>query len=182
MRERDIEWAGARWYCVRAQAKREHIAAAGLRRLAGVEIFCPRIRFQRATPRGKVWFQEALFPGYLFARFDLRPMLREVRYAVGVRGVVHFGDRIPPVPDEIIETLGRQMDGTQTRTIAPALSVGERATVVDGPFRSLEVVVTRLLPASERVRVLLDFLGQAMEVEIEGSLLLPDPALRLAAG
>src|SRR5260370_33331325 len=58
------------WFCLRAQPKREHIAAACLRQTCEVEVFCPRLRFRQLTSRGPVWFIEAMFPGYLFARFD----------------------------------------------------------------------------------------------------------------
>src|SRR5260221_5470813 len=58
------------WFCLRAQPKREHIAAACLPQTCEVEVFCPRLRFRKLTSRGPVWFIEAMFPGYLFARFD----------------------------------------------------------------------------------------------------------------
>ena len=58
-----------RWYCVRAQTKREHIAAHWLRLQLELETYLPRIRFQRVEARGAVWTTEALFPNYLFARF-----------------------------------------------------------------------------------------------------------------
>ena len=39
------------WYCVRTQTKREHIAAGHLRELEGVEVFCPRLKYRKATRR-----------------------------------------------------------------------------------------------------------------------------------
>ena len=33
------------WFCLRTQPKREHIAAACLRQIPEVEVFCPRVRF-----------------------------------------------------------------------------------------------------------------------------------------
>src|SRR5271166_6904013 len=65
-RERPGDW----WFCLKAQPKREHIAAACLRQISEVEAFCPRVRFRKRTNRGPVWFVEPMFPGYLFARFD----------------------------------------------------------------------------------------------------------------
>jgi len=59
------------WFCVRSQPKHEHIAAARLRE-SGLEVFLPRIRFKKHSVRGPVWVTEALFPNYLFARFDFR--------------------------------------------------------------------------------------------------------------
>ena len=72
------------WYCVKTQTKREHIAAEHLRTLEEVEVFCPRLRYRKATRRGKIWWVEALFPGYLLARFDLVANERAVTYTQGV--------------------------------------------------------------------------------------------------
>ena len=80
----------AAWFCIRSQPKYEHLAAAHLQREPGFEVYLPRIRFKRATRRGPVWFTEALFPNYLFARFDPAACLRRVCHARGVRGVVHI--------------------------------------------------------------------------------------------
>src|SRR6202008_1357728 len=79
------------WYCLRSQPKHEHIAAAHLRMLEHVTVFCPRIRFKRKTRQGPAWVTEAMFPGYLFALFELAEMHRQVRYAHGVSGIVQFG-------------------------------------------------------------------------------------------
>jgi transcription antitermination factor NusG len=38
--------------------------------------------------------------------------------------------------------------------------------VLDGPFKGLRAVVTRVMPAKERVAVLLDLLGTQREVEV----------------
>src|ERR1039458_10254477 len=95
----------AAWFCIRSHPKHEHIAAAHLKREPDIEVYLPRVRFKRATRRGPVWFTEALFPNYLFARFDLAACLRRVCCARGVRGVVHFGDRWPIVPEGVIGEL-----------------------------------------------------------------------------
>ena len=79
------------WFCVRTHPKHEHIAAASLRKDLALETFLPRMRSQRSTARGLVWFTDALFPTYLFARFPLHSSLLAVQYSRGVRAVVHFG-------------------------------------------------------------------------------------------
>jgi transcription antitermination factor NusG len=43
---------------------------------------------------------------------------------------------------------------------------GDEVTVLDGPFKGLRAVVTRIMPAKERVAVLLDLLGTQREVEV----------------
>ena len=64
--------ATAQWFCLKAQTKREHIAADHVRQIPGTAVFLPRVRFQRKTVRGLAWFTEALFPGYVFARFNFQ--------------------------------------------------------------------------------------------------------------
>src|SRR6266702_8086274 len=93
------------WFCVRTQPKHEHIAAGHLKKEPDIQVFLPRIRFKRSTRRGPVWFTEALFPNYLFARFDLAACLRKLHHLQGVRGVVHFGEQWPTIPDDVIAEL-----------------------------------------------------------------------------
>lgn len=164
---------GPCWYCVRTRAKSEHLAAARLPRLAGVETFCPRIRFRRATRRGPVWFTEAMFPSYLFARFDLARSLKAVLYTAGVTGVVHFGERHVPVPDGAVDALRAETADGGIKVFDRPFEAGDETVVLSGPFEGLKAVVTRALPARERVRILLDFLGRATQAEVDASTLAP---------
>lgn len=154
------------WFCLRTQTKREHIAADHVRQVPGADVFLPRVRFQRKTTRGPVWFTEALFPGYLFARFDFQTLFRQVNHANGVRGIVHFGDRWPAIPDDVIAELQNAIGPECLHTIDNPLVVGEEIEVAAGAFRGLKAVVSRVLPARDRVQVLLDFLGRQTAVEV----------------
>ena len=119
--ESHLPGRGPAWFCLRTQPKHEHIAAAHLKDDPDIEIYLPRIRFKRATRRGPVWFTEALFPNYLFARFDLAACLRRVCHARGVRGVVHFGERWPIVPEDL-RAVGSPKSKVQSpRSKVPAL-------------------------------------------------------------
>ena len=60
------------WYVVQTHAKSEHIAAAGLTRSGEIEVYCPRLRFQRLTRRGKVWYPRRSFPVTCSLVFGLR--------------------------------------------------------------------------------------------------------------
>ncbi len=159
--------SSSHWFCLRTQTKREHIAADHVRQVSGAAVFLPRIRFQRKTTRGLVWFTEALFPGYLFARFDFQQQFRQVAHAAGVRGVVHFGERWPTIPDEVIAELQTGIGVEAVHVIDEPLAVGEEIEVAAGAFRGLKAVVSRVMPARERVTVLLEFLGRQTSVEIE---------------
>jgi transcriptional antiterminator RfaH len=168
------------WYCLRSLSKHEHIAAAHLRMLEGVVVFCPQIRFKRATRRGLVWVTEAVFPGYLFARFDLAEH-RRVLYAPGVCGIVRFGNRYPTIGEQSLAQLRDQTGVTEIREVNHEISEGDQVKIMRGVFIGLQAVVTQVLPATQRVKILMDFLGRKMEAEVESASVLPRVAHPLAA-
>lgn len=155
------------WFCVRSKPKHEHLAAAQLQEQAKIEIFVPRIRFRRSTRRGVAWVTEALFPCYLFARFDLSSELRRIQSARDVTKVVHFGNHWPVVPDDAIAQL-REIVGTgDVRVIDPDLNPGDEVEIAGGAFHGLQAVVTRVIDGSRRVAVLLDFLGRQTMLDLD---------------
>jgi len=151
---------------MRAEPKREHLAATALRRRFGIECLLPRLRFRKLTQRGPVWFVEAMFPGYLFAKFVYSTQHRAVESSHGVRGIVRFGDRLATLPETTIITLQSKAGAEEIVTVDSSPKIGQPVHIVDGPFQGLEVVVTQVLPAKERIRVLLDFLGRSLEMEV----------------
>jgi len=154
------------WFCLKTQPKREHLAATALKRQFGVECFSPRLRFRRMTQRGPIWFVEAMFPGYLFAKFVYATQHRAVENSHGIRGIVNFGDRLATLPEHIVASLQSKVGAEEIVTLDCSIKVGQSVQIIDGPFQGLEVVVTNLLPAKDRIRVLFDFLGRSMEMEM----------------
>ena len=157
------------WYCVRTKPKSEHLAARHLQRFANLdEVFCPRIRYEKSTRRGKVWFVEALFPGYVFARFDLVDDLRAVNAASGVTGVLKFADQFACISDAEIAEMRKEFpeEENEIRVIEPKIGEGDEVIVTDGPMSGLNTVVTKRIAGQSRVRVLLEWLGQEREAEV----------------
>ena len=173
--------AESAWYCLRSQPKHEHIAAAHLRLLEGVTVFCPRIRFKRRTRQGLVWVTEAMFPGYLFARFELAQMHRQVQYAHGVSCIVRFANRYPTIEEGALAQLRDCTGVAEVKELSYELSQGDCVKIVDGVCAGLDAVVTQVLPAKARVRILMDFLGRKTEAEVELSNVLPQLEHPLAA-
>jgi transcriptional antiterminator RfaH len=122
-----------------------------------------------------------MFPGYLFARFELAEMHRQVRYAHGVSGIVRFADRYPTIEEGALAQLRDQTGAAEIKELSYELSQGNQVKIVNGIFAGLEAVVTQVLPAKERVKVLMDFLGRKMEAEFERSSILQQVAHPLAA-
>ncbi|HEX2750225.1 MAG TPA: transcription termination/antitermination NusG family protein [Verrucomicrobiales bacterium] len=153
-----------KWRCVRGKPKSEHLAAQHLK-AAGFEAFCPRIRHQKQTTRGRVWYVEALFPGYLFVRYA--PLnVRQVAATPFVSQVLSFMEDFGAVPELVITELRTAVDAQETVTVASPIRPGDAVDVVAGPLRGQAVTVTQVLPGAQRVRVLLEFLGSPHEVEV----------------
>jgi transcriptional antiterminator RfaH len=154
------------WFCLKAQPKREHLAATAVRRQFHIECFSPRLRFRKMTRRGPVWFVEAMFPGYLFAKFVYAEQHRAVENSHGIRGIVHFGNCLATLPENIVVALQSRVGAEEIVTVDSSIKIGQPVQITEGPFQGLEVVVTHLLPAKERIRVLFEFLGRSVEMEI----------------
>ncbi len=168
------------WFCLRSQPGRQSIAAAYLRSF-GVEVFNPQLRLRRATRRGVVVKSEPLFTNYLFARFDFEPLHRRVRYTFGVGDLVRFGGRPAVVPRAEIESLRARWGADEALTVAPVPAPGDRVRLSGALFHGMEAEVLALLPARERVQVLLDFLGGPKLAEVAVSEVVPIFAHPLAA-
>lgn len=171
----------ARWFCLKTRPKHEHIAAVTLRRTMGLETLSPRIRFRKATQRGAVWFVEAMFPGYIFTQCVYRDTYRQVQSVPGVQGFVRFGGGVAGIEEHVVAGLRELLVVEETVTFEPELEVGSRVKITEGAFHGLEAVVTQLLPAKERVKVLLTFLGREVEAEVTGPRLLPAQSPRLGS-
>jgi len=161
------------WYCARTKPKREHIAAANLRRNLNLEVFLPRLRIERATQRGVVRIIEPLFPCYVFIRCVLDEIINEIKHTNGISTLVHFGLEIPKVADSIIEELQKCFEAEEPMTVENHLSPGDEVEVADGAFAGMSAQVLRNLPARQRVQILLDILGRFTPVEVGRNSVVP---------
>jgi transcriptional antiterminator RfaH len=161
-------------YCLRTKPRNERLTSSFLKVENAVEVFCPCVRFERARRSGKLWVTEAMFPGYVFARFCYFSQSRKIRSTRGVVKIVNFGDVPARVAPEIISELRKAIKDQETIVIQPDIEVGEEVNVISGPFRGLRAVVSRVMPARERVAVLLEVLGMEREVEISFDTVIAD--------
>lgn len=158
------EWA---WYCVRTKPKHDHIAAANLRRNLGLEVFNPSLRIERATRKGVRRVTEPLFPCYVFVRCALEKSFDDVQHANGVAALVHFGKRVPRIADSIIEELQEYFQTAEPLSVEDRIVPGEEVAMGDGPFLGMKGVVLRVLPARQRIEVLLEILGRPAPLELD---------------
>ncbi|MGB1261233.1 MAG: transcription termination/antitermination protein NusG [Akkermansiaceae bacterium] len=173
----------AAWYCIRTQTKREYLASQTINQLDGVQSFCPRIRYRKATRRGKVWWVEAMFPGYIFAFFDRLENERNLIHCRGVMKLLKFGNHVPEIPASFVAELIKQMEDEEEGesdmlTLAPTVSEGDEVELANGALEGFQGTVVEVLPSIERVKLLVEFLGDSQIIDVDlYSLLLPNKPL-----
>ena len=151
------------WYCIRAKPRMELVATATLSTLENVEVFFPRTQRTKKVPPQPL---KPLFPGYFFARFDPVVHLRNVHYARGVAYIVRRKEVPVHVPPQVMIALRLLSPEGVVEIPDRPHRVGEKVKVISGLFKGEQGVVTQLVPARERVRVLFEILGRPTEVEI----------------
>lgn len=163
----EIRTSQCAWYCVRTKPKHDHIASANLRRNLGLEVFNPCLRIERNTRKGVRRLTEPLFPGYVFVRCSLEKSFDDIQHANGVAALVHFGKRVPRIADAIIEELQRFFPTGEPLPVQDQILPGEEVAMGDGPFTGMKAVVLRVLPARQRIEVLLEILGRPAPLELD---------------
>ena len=162
-----MEGENLSWYCARTKPKHEHIAAANVRKNLGLQVFHPQLRVERATRRGVVRVIEPLFPCYIFVRCVIEDRLSEIQHTNGISSLVHFGYRIPTVSDSVIDELQECFASEEPMLVEDRLLPGDEVVVGDGAFAGMRAFVLRVMPARQRVQVLLDILGRPTPVEVD---------------
>jgi len=162
------------WFCLRTQTKREHIAAAILAKIDSVEVFCPRISQIKKTRTGKKRFVEAMFPGYIFAKFSLRDNYRRVIHTQGVSQLIQQGER-RALPEQLIEDLRVSVPEGIIEAPDPSIEPGARVEFSSGSLQGLNGKVLAQLSATNRIQVLLEFLGNEITVAVNADDILLAP-------
>lgn len=154
------------WYVVHAKTNAELLAADRLEELLQLEVYLPEV-LQRY--RGEMQLRP-LFPGYLFVQADLRALhVSAINRTPGVIRLVACNGVPLPLRAQIVENIKKEVQRINSRGgWAPSLfSAGDQVRLSTGPLAGLHAVFLRYLPAKERAIVLLKFLGQQNEVEVD---------------
>jgi transcriptional antiterminator RfaH len=160
------------WYCARTKPKHEHIAAANLRKHLGLNVFHPRLRSEQTTCRGVIrQVTESLFPSYIFVRCVIEESLDPIRHTGGISSIVSFGQKIPSVPESVVEELQECFGGEETLAMVNHPEAGDGVVLSAGAFFGMQAIVLRAWPAKRRVQILLDILGRPTPIEVDWSLI-----------
>jgi len=154
------------WYCARTKPKHEHIAAANVSQRLGLEVFHPRLCIKRATRRGLARVVEPLFPCYIFVRCVLDDCFYDIRHVPGISSLVHFGRKVPAVPEATIMELKQCFESEEFMVVEDGVVPGAEVKIIDGVFMGFSGMVVRALSAGQRIQILLDFLGRLTLAEV----------------
>jgi len=155
------------WFCLRTPPRREQTAASHLSQRVGIEVFAPQIPGRKRTGRARSCLsRQPLFPGYFFARFEYPLQFRHVISSQGVTGIVQLGPAPSVVADGVIEFLRTEIELANREAPKQRFRAGQTVKIVHGCFSHVEGRVLSSDCATERVRVLLNLLGQQIQVSV----------------
>lgn len=167
-------YAEPRWYACRTRSRAEKAVA---RRLAGsgLESYLPLLRQERQWADRMKRVEMPLFPGYVFARFDLT-RLHEVIVTPGVATVVRANGQPTPLREVELESVRALVAGANETGMVPSavpeLEAGRQVVVAEGPFQGVRGTLVEERGA-HRVVVRLGAVRQAVAIEIDRRLLRP---------
>ena len=156
----------ARWFAIWTRSRHEQTVRGQLEQKA-IESFLPTVsRWSRWKDRKKR-IDWPLFPGYCFARFDLRDRL-DVLKCAGVVSIVSVDGEPAPIPERDIAGIRQLVESELAYDPCPLIHEGDMVEVTHGPLKG---VVGRLVRKNDKARLLLsvDLIGQAVSAEVDAA-------------
>jgi transcription antitermination factor NusG len=155
------------WYALRSKPRKEIVVWRQI--LAhSLETFFPCIKVNPVNPRSRKY--RPYFPGYLFVKADIEDTgLSSFKYMPHTLGLVCFDGEPAVVPENLIHEIGKRVEAINKAggEVFDGLEPGDRVHIKDGPFKHYQAIFDTRLPGSERVRVLLELLGNQRQIPVE---------------
>lgn len=152
------------WFALHVRPRREKFVASLLRHKGFVE-FLPLYRSRRRWSDRYRQIELALFPGYLFCRFDPHNRL-PVLTTPGVDFIVGVGKTPVPVDEAEVWAVRAIVDSGLGAVPWPFLETGQRVRIEDGPLFGLEGILLDIRK-QHRLVVSVTLLRRSVAVEIE---------------
>lgn len=160
----------SQWYLVYCKPKQEQRAQLHLQN-QGFTTFLPLLTLTKTKAGQKQPVTEPLFARYLFLQYATELSMATISSTRGVVGLVKFGHSIATVPSSLIQQLVQQQTLLQQQDVQQQYKAGDELEVLSGPFAMLKAVF-QLADGDNRSMVLLQFLGQAVQLSLDNNILL----------
>ena len=154
------------WYVVSTKPHQEKHAESHIKQ-CDIECFLPLLKESKIIRRTHRTVIEPLFPGYLFARFDLDKHVRAVSYARGVRKIVEFGSGPVELDATMIDAIKERLNDGFVTPHSERFKMGQIVHIKGGPLAGLEAVFMREMTDRNRVLLFLNTLGLHAELTID---------------
>jgi transcription antitermination factor NusG len=152
------------WYAVRVRTKAEALVSSFFAQ-KGLDSFAPTYELRRKYTDRMKRVQAALFPGYVFCRFNACESL-PIRSTPSVQSIVGFGGGPHPISDIEIESLRRAVASGTQLTPTSWLSSGRRVRVRSGPLAGVEGYLITVKNHQHRLVLCADLLQKAAAIEV----------------
>jgi len=154
------------WYAVSTKPHQEKQAELHIKQCS-IECFLPLLKESKIIRRTRKTVIGPLFPGYLFARFELERHYRAVSYATGVRKIVEFGSGPVELDATMIDAIKERLNNGYVTPHSEHFKMGQILRINGGPLTGLEAVFMREMTDRNRVLLLLNTLGLHAKVTID---------------
>jgi len=146
---------GRQWYAIHTHPKQEERAESNLKAWQ-VETFAPWRRGRQVRRSAQPAYTHLpLFPGYIFARFNVQQLLHKIRYTRGVHSIVSVGVQPAVVDDDLIALMQARRSDEGYIQMSGELQRGDEVIIKEGVFKGFVGVFERHMKDSDRVMVLL---------------------------
>jgi transcriptional antiterminator RfaH len=153
------------WAVIECKSKDEFMAEAEIKAL-GIETFLPIVNKRIRHARTVEVVRRALFPRYLFARFDLdNPNWPRIFSRRGVVNMIMDGNRPKAVPlCQMAEVMKRAEEHKNITVDSIPLKAGDIVQILDGFFATHKAIVDRAEDDKSMVTVKANILGRQTPV------------------
>jgi transcription antitermination factor NusG len=162
------------WYAIRVRSNFENSVSDNLQG-KGYDVFLPLYSDQRRWSDRVKKVTTALFPGYLFCRFNVQERLLPILTTPGVVAIVGSGKTPLPVDDQEISDIRSILRSGLAVKPWPFLAVGSEVYIEDGPLAGVEGVITNT-DKVYRLILSVSLLGRSVAVEIDREWARPVPS------
>ncbi len=152
------------WFAVRVRSNHEHTVSLHFKD-RGLEDFLPSYKSESQWSDRKKIIEKALFPGYVFCRFNPNNRL-PVLSVPGVVGIVGFGALLAPIEEAEMERVRAIVRSGLAVLPWPYLKEGDTVVIEKGPLEGLEGILQRV-KGKLRIVVSLTLLQRSVSAEID---------------
>ncbi len=151
------------WYALYTKPNAEAQVARGLE-ARGFSFFLPLLPPPKPDAR-----PQPLFPSYLFVRCNLAEVnVDELQFLPGLRRIVEFAGKPAVVSEDAIAMMAQELDEIEAAggLLKHSFKPGDTVVIDSGPLAGLRGIFQGPLGPSERVRILVRFLGETNRAEV----------------